>query len=84
MSWWALVPLGVGLVVTAVTLVTIFEPQRGDNLVSWGASILMMGCVSVGGGMLIGRSIAGATLQPRVSFFALPQGGGGFTLGGPF
>lgn len=85
MEWWGLIPLGVGVGAAIATVATLswISIEAGPLTFLPFAAVAIVG-LGIGGGMLIGRALALPPAAPRVSFFALPQGGGGLTVAGRF
>ncbi len=85
MEWWGLIPLGLGVGAAVATFATLswlnFEASVLTSVPFMAAAMVGLG---IGGGMLIGRALALPPAAPRVSVFALPQGGGGLTVAGRF
>ncbi len=85
MEWWGLIPLGVGFGAAIATVATLSWINREASYLTFlpFAAVAIVG-LGIGGGMLIGRALALPPTAPRVSVFALPQGGGGLTVAGRF
>lgn len=86
MKWWGLIPLGIGAAALIVTLVTL--PWLGIDYGTWAPPIISSSFaivgLGIGGGMLIGQALGLPASAPRVSVYALPQGGGGLSVVGRF
>ncbi|MDP2269606.1 MAG: hypothetical protein Q8N23_10425 [Archangium sp.] len=85
MELWGLIPLGIGFAAAIATFATLpwLDPFGTQGAAITFASIAILG-LGIGGGMLIGNALGLAPTAPKVSFFALPQGGGGLTVVGRF
>lgn len=87
MSWWGLLPLSVGLI--GVVVGTASHPAFAGSsaesvLTSVTAYAFALVGLGIGTGMLVGQAMGVAAASPKVSFFVLPQGGGGMTVAGRF
>lgn len=84
MKWWGLIPLGVGVAATIVTLATLTWLGGGGGPTPYfSAAVAILG-LGIGGGMLIGHALGLPAKSPQVSIVPLPQGGGAVSVSGRF